>query len=102
MGWSWHQPPNLQIGQASFEPLLCQKEQKLQDKDRKPRPKFFMRALSIESRIGEHDLEHKFAVSNVELEVEDRGMKIVVQIVVQILRKYVWSRLWFGVLGLRV
>ena len=67
-----------------------------------PGPSFLLKALSIESRIGEHDLEHKFAVSNVELEVEDRGMKIVVQIVVQILCKYVWSRLWFGVLGLRV
>ena len=43
---------------------------------------FLLRAMSIESRIGERDLEHKFAVSNVELEGGDRGMKIVAQIVV--------------------
>ena len=33
-----------------------------------------------------HDLEHDFAVSNVELEGGDRGMKIVVQIVLQIVQ----------------
>ena len=45
----------------------------------RPGLSFLLRTLR--NRTGEHNLEHKFAVSNVELEGGDRGMKIVVQIV---------------------
>ena len=41
----------------------------------KPRPKFFIESIEEQNTVGEHNLEHKFAVSDVELEGDDRGMK---------------------------
>ena len=70
MGWSWYLlPAGKENAAQSFGKSLNHLNRL------NPGLSFLLRTLG--TRRGEHNLEHNFAASNVELEGGDRGLKIV-------------------------